>query len=203
MLEQLRALDATAERLPKLWLESATADPAVSALIRQVAGDASVQHLLSALGNPPVRKVGGGNHPQPGERAVSHRDVDELALAGVLALGERGEDAEGGHQASPAEVGDLSRGAHRWSVSRAGEAEQSVQRQVVGVVARAGHVGPVEAVAGDRAVDDPGVDLAQSLIPDSEAVEDARPKALEDDVGAFGELQKGLATVFGLEIDPN
>ena len=43
-------------------------------------------------------------------------------------------------------------------------------------------VGPVLAVAGDRAVDDPRVGLAQALVADAEPVEHARAEALEHDV---------------------
>ena len=111
VLEQVGALDARAERLPELRLERAAADPAVGALVGQVTGDAAVEHLLAALRHAPVGEERGGDHRQPGERAVGHRDVDELALARALALGQRGEDPERRHQPAAAEVGDLARGA--------------------------------------------------------------------------------------------
>ena len=41
----------------------------------------------------------------------------------------------------------------------------------------------VLAVAADRAVDDPRVDLPQRLVADAEAVEHAGPEGLEHDVG--------------------
>ena len=66
---------------------------------------------------------------------------------------------------------------------------------------RAVAVGPVLAVAGDRAVDEPGVLLAQALVADAEPVHHAGAEALEQHVGLAHEPQQHLAPGLGLEVD--
>ena len=56
-------------------------------------------------------------------------------------------------------------------------------------------LGPGLPVAGDRAVDDPGVDLAHALVADAEAVEHARAEGLEHDVVFAHERQQRLAAL--------
>ena len=141
----------------------------------------------------PVAEVAPGDHRQPGERAVAHRDVDELALARAPALVQRRHHPEGGHHPAAAEVGDLARRLHRRPAGGAGQAEQADQAEVVGVVPGALGHRAVLAVAGDRAEDDPRVGLAHALVADAEAVEDAGAEAVEDDVVVGDQPQQGLA----------
>ena len=108
-------------------------------------------------GAAPAGERLGGQHRQPRQRAVEHRAVDELALARALALAQRDQDPDRRHQRAAAEVGDLAGGLDRRPVGLAGQPEQPVEPEVVHVVARAVAVGPVLPVAGDRAVDEPGV----------------------------------------------
>ncbi len=108
--EQVVAAGAAAERLPELRLERAEGDPAVGAgvgpVARQAAGELEPAALrLDAVGEEPRR-----DHRQPALRALRHRDVDELALAGAVALAQRGEDRPCRHQRAAADVGDLPRG---------------------------------------------------------------------------------------------
>src|SRR5262249_14927268 len=67
-------------------------------------------------------------------------------------------------------------------------------------VAGAVAVGPVLAVAGDRAVDDPGVGGAHRLVAHAEAIEDAGPEGLQDDVGAGDGPQERLSPLRVLEV---
>ena len=138
---------------------------------------------------------------EPRQRAVGHRDVDELALAGAVALAQRDEDPDRGHQRPAAEVGDLARGLHRRPVALAGQAEQPDEPEVVHVVAGAVAVGAVLPVAGDRAVDEPGVLLAQPLVADAEAVHHAGAEALHQHVGLAHEPQQHLAPLLALEVE--
>ena len=78
-------------------------------------------------------------------------------------------------------------------VALAGQAEQADEAEVVHVVARALAHRPVLPVAGDRAVDEPRVLLAQPLLADAEAVEHARAEGLEHDVGLAHEREQRLA----------
>ena len=88
---------------------------------------------------------------------------------------ERREDLGDGRERAGAEVGDLDAAAGRRRVGeRPGPAE------VVQVVPSAADVRPVDAEAGDRAVDDVVGDV---LGADAEPGRDARPEAFDDDVG--------------------
>ena len=62
-------------------------------------------------------------------------------------------------------------------------------------------LGPVLAVAGDRAVDDAGVHLAHALVADAEAVEHAGAERLEHHVVVAHEPQQHLAAALALEVE--
>ncbi len=121
--------------------------------------------------------------------------------AGDLALAQRHEDPDRGHQRAAAEVGDLARRLDRRPVALAGQPEQADEPEVVHVVAGAVAVRPVLAVAGDRAVDDPGVLLLEPLVADPEPVQHAGAEALEQHVGLAHEPQQHLAPRLRLEVD--
>ena len=157
LLDQVGAVGAVAEGGPELRLQGAAADPAVGGLVREVTDQPAGELLLAAARHLAVAEVAAGDHRQPGEGAVGHRDVDHLALAGAAALVQRRHHPEGGHQGAAAEVGDLAAGLDRRAVLGAGQAEQPDQAEVVHVVAGALGVGAVLAVAGDRAEDDAGL----------------------------------------------
>ena len=181
------------KRGPELRLQRPAADPAVGGLVGQVAEQAAGELLLAAARHLAVAEVAPGDHRQPGEGAVGHRDVDHLALAGAPALVQRGHHPEGRHQRAAAEVGDLAAGLDRRAVLGAGQAEQPDQAEVVHVVAGALGVGAVLAVAGDRAEDDRRVGLAHPLVADPEPVEHAGAEAVEDDVVGLDQAQQRLA----------
>ena len=73
--------------------------------------------------------------------------------------------------------------------------------QVVQVVARPLRAGPVLAVAGGRAVDDPRVDGLDRLVPDAQPVDHAGTEALDDHVGGLGQAQEGGPTGVGLQVE--
>ena len=111
------------------------------------------------------------------------------------------EHPEGGHHRPAAQVGDLAGALDRRPVGKAGEPQQAPEPEVVGVVTGTLGVGPRLAIARDRAVDDPRVDLSQGLVADAEPVENAGPKALEHDVVMRGQAQEGVAAGVGLQVD--
>ena len=203
LVEQVLAADAVAPVAPELRLQRAERHPAVGALVGAVADQRAGQLGVAALRGDAVAEPAGRDHGEPAQRAVGHRDVDELALARAVALAQRREDAEGGHQRAAADVGDLPRRLHRRAAAVAGQPEQADQAEVVHVVPAAVAVRAVLAVAGDRAVDQPRVDLPQAVVADAQAVQDARPERLEEDVGVAGEAQQHVAALVGLEIDPD
>jgi hypothetical protein len=203
LLDQVLAADAATPRLPELRLERPEREVAVAAGVGPVAEVAARQLELAAARSDAVGEVLAGDHREPRERAVGHRDVDELALAGAVALTQRGEDPEGGHQRAAAEVGDLAGGLDRRPVALAGQAEQPDEAEVVHVVAGAVAVGAVLAVAADRAEDEAGVLLAQPVGADAEAVEHAGAERLEQHVVLAHERQQHLAPALLLEVEPH
>ena len=68
-------------------------------------------------------------------------------------------------------------------------------------MARAVAVRPVLPVAGDRAVDEPRVLLAQPLVADPQPLHHAGAEALEQHVGLAHEPQQHLAPRVGLQVD--
>ena len=201
LLDQVLAADRLAEAHPELRLERAAGDPAVRGLVGPVTDDSAREHDVAALRHLARAEVAARLHRQPGQRAVGHRDVDHLALAAPPRLLQRGEDPDRRHQPAAAEVGDLRAGLDRRAAGLAGQAEDPVQAQVVHVVAGAVAVRAVLAVAGDRAVDEGRVRLAQHVEADAELVEHAGPEALDQHVGRLGQLEQGLAAPLLLQVE--
>jgi hypothetical protein len=69
------------------------------------------------------------------------------------------------------------------------------------VLARAVHIGPVLAVAGDRYVDDRRVDPAHALVVEAQALRDARAIVLQEHVRVRDQLAHDLLPAVALEID--
>src|SRR5215210_4311668 len=203
MLDQVLTPDPLAEAGPELRLERPAGDPAILGLVGAVTDDPSGQHHLAAPGDLAGAEVAPGLHRQPGQRAVRHRDVDHLALAAPAGLVQRGEDPGRGHQRAAAQVGDLRAGLDRRPARVPAQAEDSVQAEVVQVMAGAVAVRTVLAVAGDRAVDQRRIRLAQHLVADAQPLEHARPEALDQHVGGFGELQESLPSPLLLQVEPD
>ena len=101
-------------------------------------------------------QVVGGLVGQAGDLHVEQRQVDVLALAGAVAVRERGQHADGGVQAGE-DVGqrdaDLLRARALLAVGAAGDAHQPAHALDQEVVAGALRVRAGLAEAGDRAVD--------------------------------------------------
>ena len=127
------------------------------------------------------RLVGGRRH-----RDVEQRHVDMLAFAGALTLAQGGQRRDRGVEPGQ-HVGDgdahLLRAAARQVVALAGDRHQPAHRLDEEIVARAVGIGPGLAEAGDRAVDQPGIDRAQILVAEPVAGEPAALVVLQQDVG--------------------
>ena len=96
-----------------------------------------------------------------------------LALLRLLALEQRHQDAERAEQAG-GQVGDRDADAHRPLARQSGDRHQPAHALRDLVEARPVGVGPVLAEAGDAAVDDARVDLAQVLVVDLRAAASRR-----------------------------
>ena len=203
VLDQVLAADRRAEATPELRLERPAGDPAIGCLVGAVTDDPAGEHHLAPLRHLAGAEVASRLHHQPCQRAVGHRDVDHLALAAPTRLLQRGQDSQRRHQGPAAEVGDLGARLDRRSARLTGQPEHAVQAQVVLVVPGAVAVRAVLPVAGDRAVDERRVRLAQDLITHPELVEHPRAEALHEDVSRLGELDQRLPSPLVLEIQPD
>ena len=201
-VDEVGPAGALAPGAPELRLQRAERHPAVGAAVRAVADRARPRAACaprSGAAPPASRRAASiASHdsaPSVIETSTSWPSPERVALA------QRREDAERGHQRAAAEVGDLAGRLDGRPVRVAGQAEQPDPRQVVRVVPGPRGERPVLPVAGDRAVDEPRVLLAQALVADPEAVHDAGPERLEHHVGVAGQAQERVAPPRVLEVD--
>ncbi len=78
-------------------------------------------------------------------------------------------------------------------IAVARQPKQSHEREIIHVVPGGLALGPVLAVAGDRAVDDPWVDRAHLLVAHAQTVEHARAEGLQHHVVVAHQAQQHLA----------
>ena len=119
-----------------------------------------------------------------------HRDVDVLAFAGAVAVGERGEGGDGADDRG----GDVALAPGR-DVGRvlglAGEPHHAAHGDADDVGRFVLGVGAGLAEAGDGGEDDAGAEASRSVVAEAEGGEVAGGEALDDDVGGGGELLEG------------
>src|ERR687888_327640 len=142
----------------------------------------------------------------PGERdaavvddRVLHRDLDALALPGLGALVERGQDADRGVQAR-ARVSDRGPRLEWDPVALAGQADRPAGRLRDGVERQEVAVRPVLREPLDLDVDELRVDLLDLVVAEAEALDHAGRKVLDEDVPLLDQapqhlLALGLAEV--------
>ena len=130
-------------------------------------------------------------HPDQVDHRVLHRDLDLLAESGQVTLHERGENAD--HAVHPgARVADGRPHVRGRPIGRARDAHGAAHRLGDGLVALVVAVGAVRPEALDARVDEAGVERPHRGIAEAQAIEDARPEVLEEDVGALEELAEHL-----------
>jgi hypothetical protein len=86
------------------------------------------------------------------------------------------------------------------TVGRADHAERAGDRDVADVMARGVRQRPVLAPAGHPPVHQPGVAGQRLFGADAEPFRDARPVALDQDVGALDQVQERGGALRGLEV---
>src|ERR1035438_10002494 len=101
----------------------------------------------------------------------------------------------------PADVGELEPGHLRRSASWAVHAEYPRARQVVEVVTGAAGERTVLPVSRQRADDEARVRLAQSRVPQAEALEHTGPELLEQHVVASRELEQRVTPSLLLQVE--
>ena len=133
------------------------------------------------------------HHPARGLE-IEHRDQrlqerggDPLAFAGLLALEQRGDDAEREVDAGTG-VADGDPGAHRAFAGPAGDRHEPAHALRDLVEAGAVGVRPVLPEAADAGVDDARIDLAHRLVIDAEPQFHLRPVILNDHIRGLRHL---------------
>ena len=99
---------------------------------------------------------------EPGDDGIEHRDIDELTVAGFFPLVERQENADG--RVHPGgDIGDGKTGARRLVGITGGGDDPAfaLNQEIVGLDVA---IRTVLTVAGERAINQPWIDLAQSFV---------------------------------------
>ncbi len=187
-VRELRATDRLAERGPLLVVAHGDGDPAVVACAAEGVVRRGVTRAVAAQ----LRRRAGGARFEQGaaeevDRALRLRELDELALAGALAMVQRGEDGAG-RLVWDRKVGVQGRDAGGWP---AGQAHARVH---AGVGDHAVAVGPVAAVRAARAHDghrqhhEVRPDLPQILVAEPLAVHAVAGEVVRDHVALGDQL---------------
>jgi hypothetical protein len=142
------------------------------------------------VGHPPAHR---------GDRGLQHGHVHAAPPAGALPPDQGGADREGCGEAAQ-DVGDGEARAQGAGAGRAGGAHHPRQALDDLVVGRAPAQGAVGAEPGHRAVDQAGVDRAQVLPAEAQALQHARPEVLQQHVGAAHQAGHGLPAAGGLQV---
>jgi hypothetical protein len=155
---------------------------------------AEASGTLAGRGDDSDRKA------EDGHRGIEERDVDELSLARPLPLNVRQQDPLDGIQRREA-IGDRHADLGRAGLREPGDVHQPRLTLDHHVVAGFVPARPGGAVAGNRTVDQPRVQLARAIRTESEPLERARPEVLDHHVGGAEKLREERPSVGRLEID--
>ena len=160
---------------------------------------AAIQHVGAAVLGPHAAGLEAVEHGHQRGRAVAHGRVDHLALAGLPRADDPRHQAKGQIEGAATEIAHQVQRRDRLVLGADG-VQGPGDGDVVHVVAGGVGVGPRLAPAGHAAVDDLRIALQNHVGPETQALHDARPEALEHRVGAFQQLQAGLDGLGVLEI---
>src|SRR2546427_12776890 len=131
---------------------------------------------------------------------VLHRHLEPSALAGPLALVERGQDGQR-HQHAGAGVAEARAGLDRRPVGLARHADRAAGSLGDHIEGQAGFILAAGAESLDLAEDDAGVDLRDLVITEPEALDRPGRHVLDRDVGLLQHLLDALEPARRLEVD--
>ena len=195
------------ERAPVAVVAAGDRDPAVVAprrvdVVRRHRGRlvvVAVRHALAAQAAPVDRVVEHGGAEQRRAR-VGAAHVDPLALAGPVAVQERGEDRDRHEVAAVVvHVGEAPAGGRQvGQARREGQPAAGLHDRTPRLERR---VRARVAEAAVRHVDDVGAQLAQPVVAEAPAFEHAGREVLGDDVGDAHELGEQLLAALGPQVE--
>ena len=156
--------------------------------------------VAGLLGDVLFHQPARGLEIQHEDLRLQQRGLHPLALAGDVALQQRGEDAHGAEQPG-GEVGHGNADPHRALAGRAGDRHQPAHALRDLIEAGALVIGAVLAEAGDAAIDDARIDLAHALIVDAELGLDVGAEVLDHHVGLFRQPPEHLEALGVLQVE--
>ena len=145
----------------------------------------------------PADQVLGQQRLLAADGGLQQGHVDLLALAGLDPLVQGADDADGGVQARQ-HVAQRDARPGGGIVGPAGDGHGARHGLGHQVIAGAGGIGAGLAEAGDRGIDQPGVDLAAVLIGEAQPGHDAGAVVFQQNVGRGHQLGKGFLALGGL-----
>ena len=138
-------------------------------------------------------------HPHQVHHTVHHGALDVLALAGLLAMQQRREDAE--RQMNPgAGVADLGSGHDRGAVEHPRRAHRAAHRLCDVLVGLEGGIGTFRAEALDGSHYHARVDLLHPLPSEPEPVQNPRAEVLHEHVALLHQPGEDLLSALVLEV---
>ncbi|KAF5289622.1 hypothetical protein FQR65_LT20784 [Abscondita terminalis] len=186
----------------ELGLDGADGDVlAVGAGIGVVEGGAAVEHVLAALVAPLALGLEAVHEGRQQGRAVGHGRVDDLAPAAAPGLVQRGQQAHGQQHAAAAEVAHVVQRRHGRLARAADGVQRAGEGDVVDVVPRRMRQRAMLAPARHAAVDQARVAFQAGPGPQAQALHDAGPKALDQQVGARDQGHGGGLALLAAQVD--
>src|SRR5262245_10515779 len=197
--QHLRPADDIEERLPLLVVVDQRADVAVLRLVGPPVGREDAQVAgLAVLRLEAVTAEMVAEHDL--KKVFEHRNVDALALAGLLAAVEGGADRAGNLLADGAVGHDHRRVARLGGalpLQQVGQAGGSLDEIVVG---RLGGIGTALAVAEAAGIDDPRVDLLHVVVGKPQARHGLRADVVDQHIAFRRERETRVARGVLLEV---
>ena len=133
------------------------------------------------------------------DHAVHQTHVHPLPFAGNGAGVDCGKDANG-YMKSAQNITQRRTGTGGLSALGTGDGHHTAHGLSQDIIARAQVVGTVAAEAGDRRIDDAGIDLLQDIIAQPQLVHHAGAVVFHHDIRFFDKLLEDLLTLRGLQV---
>ena len=169
----------------ELRLVAAHGDPlAVGGLVDVIPRRTRIEPVRAALVGPQAGGMHAVHHRHQARRAVDHRRVDHLSSSRRARFEDGADQAERQVQGAAAEIADQVERRNRRSILAADGMQRAGQGDVVDVVPGCGSERAVLAPTGHPAVDQLRIEAQAIIGAEAQPFCHARPKALDDRIGA-------------------